>query len=59
MESDRTTMKNIDALAWDPKFIKQLGVYPSPYHKYYYYYTHIKSYIPFLKNFYAKLMVNI
>lgn len=38
MESDRTTMKNIDALAWDPKFIKQLGAYPSPYHKYYYYY---------------------
>jgi len=32
------TMKNIEELAWDYKFIKSLGAYPSPYHKYTYYY---------------------
>ena len=31
------SMKNIEPLSWDYKFIKELGVYPSPYHKYTYY----------------------
>jgi 6-phospho-beta-glucosidase len=38
MKQQQITMKNIDPLAWDMDFIEHLGVYPSPYHKYYYYY---------------------
>ncbi|EGD52132.1 glycoside hydrolase family 4 [Thermoanaerobacter ethanolicus JW 200] len=30
------TMKNIPELPWDPEFIKSLGMYPCPYHRYYY-----------------------
>ncbi len=37
MKKEQANMKNIDALAWDMSFIDQLGVYPSPYHKYFYY----------------------
>jgi len=38
MKQEQITMNNIDPLAWNMDFITQLGVYPSPYHKYYYYY---------------------
>ena len=38
VKNSQTNMKNIDPLAWNYEFIKQLGVYPSPYHKYTYYY---------------------
>ncbi len=38
MKQKQVTMNNIDPLAWDIKFIEELGVYPSPYHKYFYYY---------------------
>ncbi|TVP84470.1 MAG: 6-phospho-beta-glucosidase [Acholeplasmataceae bacterium] len=31
------TMANIDPLAFSPTFIRQLGAYPNPYHKYYYF----------------------
>ncbi|EMT39493.1 Alpha-galactosidase/6-phospho-beta-glucosidase, family 4 of glycosyl hydrolases [Thermoanaerobacter thermohydrosulfuricus WC1] len=30
------SMKNIPELPWDPDFIKSLGMYPCPYHRYYY-----------------------
>ncbi|AAM23629.1 6-phospho-beta-glucosidase [Caldanaerobacter subterraneus subsp. tengcongensis MB4] len=30
------SMKNIPELPWDPEFIKSLGMYPCPYHRYYY-----------------------
>ncbi|MCD6482225.1 MAG: 6-phospho-beta-glucosidase, partial [Candidatus Izimaplasma sp.] len=39
------SMKNIEPLTWDYKFIENLGVYPSPYHKYTYYFEEM------LKNF--------
>ncbi len=39
------SMKNIEPLTWDYKFIENLGVYPSPYHKYTYYFDEM------LKNF--------
>ncbi|MDI3519195.1 MAG: 6-phospho-beta-glucosidase [Caldanaerobacter sp.] len=36
-ESARSlSMKNIPELPWDPEFIKSLGMYPCPYHRYYY-----------------------
>jgi len=38
LKEKQMNMKNIDALDWDLNFIEHLGVYPSPYHKYYYYY---------------------
>jgi 6-phospho-beta-glucosidase len=38
MKQEQISMNNIDALAWDMDFIEQLGLYPSPYHKYFYYY---------------------
>ena len=30
------TMANIAAMGWDPAFIKATGVFPCPYHRYYY-----------------------
>jgi|LGVE01.1.fsa_nt_gb 6-phospho-beta-glucosidase len=45
------TMKNIDPLAWDYKFVKELGVYPSPYHKYTYYFDEmLKKFLVSYKN---------
>ncbi|MCF7925046.1 MAG: 6-phospho-beta-glucosidase [Candidatus Izimaplasma sp.] len=38
LKQEQISMNNIDPMAWDIDFIEQLGVYPSPYHKYYYYY---------------------
>jgi len=38
MKSEQTTINNINPLAWDLPFIDALGVYPSPYHKYFYLY---------------------
>jgi len=38
VKEKQVTMKNIEPLTWDYKFIEELGVYPSPYHKYTYYY---------------------
>ncbi len=38
MKKQQITMENIDPLAWDLDFIEKLGVYPSPYHKYFYNY---------------------
>ena len=35
-EEVQPTMKNIDPMNWDVKFVKTLGVMPSPYHKYFY-----------------------
>jgi len=36
-ESARSlSMKNIPELPWEPEFIKSLGMYPCPYHRYYY-----------------------
>lgn len=36
-ESGRSlSMKNIPELPWDPEFIKSLGMYPCPYHRYFY-----------------------
>ncbi len=44
-------MKNIDPLAWDYKFVKELGVYPSPYHKYTYYFDEmLKKFLVSYKN---------
>ena len=37
IKDSQMTMNNIDPLAWKYEFVKELGVYPSPYHKYYYY----------------------
>jgi 6-phospho-beta-glucosidase len=37
IKESQMTMNNIDPLAWKYEFVKELGVYPSPYHKYYYY----------------------
>jgi 6-phospho-beta-glucosidase len=30
------SMKNVPDLPWEPEFIKSLGMYPCPYHRYYY-----------------------
>lgn len=49
MKEEQMTMNNIDPLAWDLEFIEHLGVYPSPYHKYYYYYQ--EMYDKFLKQY--------
>ncbi len=49
MKEQQITMKNIDPLAWDMNFIEQLGVYPSPYHKYFYYYE--EMYQKFIKQY--------
>ena len=38
MDNDQVTMKNIDPLSWKKSFVQSLGVYPSPYLKYYYHY---------------------
>ena len=38
MKKEQANMNNIDPLAWDLDFVEKLGVYPSPYHKYYFYY---------------------
>ncbi len=43
LKQSNLTMNNIDILPWDPPFIEQLGVYPSPYHKYYYFYDEMFS----------------
>ena len=51
MNKKQITMKNIDPLAWDYKFVKELGVYPSPYHKYTYYYDEmLKKFLISYKN---------
>lgn len=49
MKEKQVTMKNIDPLNWDLSFIDQLGVYPSPYHKYYYFYE--EMYEKFMKQY--------
>lgn len=49
MKQKQITMSNIDPLAWDFDFIEQLGVYPSPYHKYFYYYE--EMYAKFIKQY--------
>ena len=38
IKEKQVNMKNIDPLAWNYEFVKELGVYPSPYHKYTYYF---------------------
>lgn len=38
MKESQMTMNNIDPLAWSHTFVKELGSYPSPYLKYYYFY---------------------
>ena len=38
MKESQMTMNNIDPLAWNHTFVKELGSYPSPYLKYYYFY---------------------
>jgi 6-phospho-beta-glucosidase len=38
IRENQMTMNNIDPLAWSHAFIKELGCYPSPYLKYYYFY---------------------
>ncbi|MDO9628849.1 MAG: 6-phospho-beta-glucosidase [Acholeplasmataceae bacterium] len=47
IKDSQMTMNNIDPLAWKYEFIKELGVYPSPYHKYYYHYQ--EMYDKFIK----------
>ncbi len=49
LKEQQVTMKNIDKLDWDLNFIEKIGVYPSPYHKYYYYYD--EMYEKFMKQF--------
>lgn len=36
LNQNQMTMNNIDPLAWKKSFIESIGVYPSPYLKYYY-----------------------
>ncbi len=43
VESKQMTMQNIDPLAWPHDFLTKLGVYPSPYHKYFYRYDEMFS----------------
>ncbi len=43
IENKQMTMKNIDPLAWPHDFMNTLGVYPSPYHKYFYRYDEMFS----------------
>ncbi|RJX24421.1 MAG: 6-phospho-beta-glucosidase [Acholeplasma sp.] len=38
IKEKQMTMNNIDPLAWSYAFMKELGCYPSPYLKYYYFY---------------------
>ena len=38
IKEKQMTMNNIDPLAWSHQFIRELGCYPSPYLKYYYFY---------------------
>ncbi len=38
IKEKQMTMNNIDPLAWSYEFMQQLGCYPSPYLKYYYFY---------------------
>lgn len=38
VKEEQMTMNNIDPLAWTYEFVRDLGVYPSPYHKYFYNY---------------------
>lgn len=49
VQQEQVTMKNIDSLAWDYDFLKHLGVYPSPYHKYFYHYD--EMYEKFIKQY--------
>jgi 6-phospho-beta-glucosidase len=49
MKQKQVTMNNIDPLAWDTKFVEEMGVYPSPYHKYFYYYE--EMYEKFMKQY--------
>lgn len=49
MKEKQITMNNIDPLAWELDFIDELGVYPSPYHKYFYYYE--EMYNKFIKQY--------
>lgn len=49
MKDKQITMNNIDPLAWDLDFVDQLGIYPSPYHKYFYYYE--EMYDKFIKQY--------
>ncbi len=38
MRHEQSSMNNIDPLVWDMTFVEELGVIPSPYHKYFYRY---------------------
>lgn len=49
LKKKQMNMKNIDDLEWDLNFIEKIGVYPSPYHKYYYYYD--EMFAKFMKSF--------
>ncbi len=49
MKQEQISMNNIDPLAWNMDFIQQLGLYPSPYHKYYYYYE--EMFAKFMKQY--------
>ncbi len=49
MKEEQANMKNIDPLAWDLDFVEKLGVYPSPYHKYYFYYE--EMFAKFMKQY--------
>ncbi|MDA3931344.1 MAG: 6-phospho-beta-glucosidase [Tenericutes bacterium] len=49
LKKKQMNMKNIDELEWDLNFIEKIGVYPSPYHKYYYYYE--EMFAKFMKNY--------
>ncbi|PKK99715.1 MAG: 6-phospho-beta-glucosidase [Tenericutes bacterium HGW-Tenericutes-2] len=51
IKESQMTMNNIDPLAWKYEFVKELGVYPSPYHKYYYY--NAEMYAKFIKAYEA------
>jgi 6-phospho-beta-glucosidase len=51
IKESQMTMNNIDPLAWEYEFIKELGVYPSPYHKYFYYYD--EMFAKFMKSYEA------
>lgn len=49
LKDKQINMKNIDELEWDLDFVEKIGVYPSPYHKYYYYYEEMLE--KFMKQF--------
>ncbi|MFH0767846.1 MAG: 6-phospho-beta-glucosidase, partial [Bacillota bacterium] len=43
IKEKQMTMNNINPLIWTYEFIEKLGVYPSPYHMYYYFYEEMFS----------------